>query len=560
MVTMVCKYTPVELFAGFGEECRVLDAMAEDFDLSDAVAHVNLCGFGKAVIQAALSGEADELVLVNCCDVMRRAYEVVREADTCRFVYLLDLPHGCGPCQIDAFARSLRGLRDAWQEYSGRAFDMQRCLSAFHAKAAAREPYVGVLGVRVGRELQGMMETAFDMPVHNLTCTGNRRIVADDELLSACDEDAFFRAYARLLLGQIPCRRMNDPAGRRALFEDPALRGIVYHTMKFCDFYGPEFAQAKDMCQVPLLKIESDFTLQSAEQLRTRIEAFAESMDARRKEPSVAKRNEGNAVASFAGGYVAGIDSGSTSTDVVVLDMRGEIVATAIIPTGGGAGKSAETCLNQALEQAGLARELVSRVVTTGYGRAYIEEGDDSVTEISCHARGAHRLNPAVRTIIDIGGQDNKVIRVDENGQVQNFAMNDKCAAGTGRFLEMMAHALQISLEDMSQLGGTWKEDITISSMCSVFAESEVVSLVAQNKAVPDIVHGLNKSVAAKISTLVRRVGAEEAYMMTGGVAQNAGVVAAIEDKLGCKLFISELSQLCGALGAALFALDGYEG
>lgn len=257
------------------------------------------------------------------------------------------------------------------------------------------------------------------------------------------------------------------------------------------------------------------------------------------------------------GSYVAGIDSGSTSTDVVVLDLQGTIVSEAIIPTGGGAEKSAEACLQSALEQAGIPRSEVRAIVTTGYGRAYINAGDDSITEITCHAKGAHHLNPKVRTIIDIGGQDNKVIRVDEAGNVVNFVMNDKCAAGTGRFLEMMANALQISLSEMSQMGTKWDQDITISAMCSVFAESEVVSLVAQSKAVPDIVHGLDKSVASKIASLIKRVSGEDEYMMTGGVARNAGVVAAIEKKLDCKLFISEKAQLCGALGAALFALEG---
>lgn len=558
MIGVVCKYTPVELFDGFGCGCRVLDHMADNFDLSDAVAHVNLCGFGKAVIQAALSGEADELVLVNCCDVMRRAYEVIRASGKCRFVHLLDLPHGCGPCQVQGLARSVERLRDAYQAYSGERFDLRRCQAAFRMPASPQGPYVGILGVRAGREIEEMVAASFELPVRNLTCTGNRALHMDPAALTTADEHAFFEAYAQALLGQVPCRRMNDSTGRRALLEDPGLRGIVYHTMKFCDFYGPEYAQLKRTCSVPLLKIESDFTLQSREQLRTRVEAFAETVEPRGKGEAMLsdKRREASSGSTRGGGFVAGIDSGSTSTDVVVLDLQGDIVATAVVPTGGGAQKSADACLQEALDRAGLSRGDVGQVISTGYGRAYIDAGDGSVTEISCHARGAHRLNPAVRTIIDIGGQDNKVIRVDEAGKVLNFAMNDKCAAGTGRFLEMMAHALQVSLDDMASMGDSWKEDITISSMCSVFAESEVVSLVAQSKALPDIVHGLDKSVAAKVSTLVRRVGGEGEYLMTGGVAQNVGVVHAIEQKLGCTLHVSELSQLCGALGAALYALD----
>lgn len=549
MVCAVCKYTPFELFAGFGEEVQVLDRMARDFDLSDTVTHVNLCGFGKSVIQASLEGRAEQLVLVNCCDVMRRSFEIIRASDSTEFIHLIDLPHSCGPCQIKNLARQLVKLKDAYARFSGKTFDLKACQAAFFKPEQPGGEYVAVLGVRAGREMQQMIEQVFNMPVRNLTCTGNRNLAMSEQALATDDEDGFFLEYAQALLGQIPCRRMVDPSDRRALLEDPNCKGIVYHSMKFCDFYGPEYAQIKAQTDIPVLKIESDFTLQSKEQLRTRIEAFAETLGDT-KGTGMSDINEG-------GSYVAGIDSGSTSTDVVVMDREGNIVSTAIIPTGGGAARSAEECLGVALGEGGIERSDVAAIVTTGYGRAYIDAGNDSVTEITCHAKGAHHLNPQVRTIIDIGGQDNKVIRVDENGNVVNFVMNDKCAAGTGRFLEMMANALGISLEEMSQSGLKWEEDITISAMCSVFAESEVVSLVAQSKAVPDIVHGLDNSVASKIASLSKRVGGADVYMMTGGVAKNAGVVDAIEKKLGCKLYISDKAQLCGALGAALFALEG---
>ena len=256
--------------------------------------------------------------------------------------------------------------------------------------------------------------------------------------------------------------------------------------------------------------------------------------------------------------YVAGVDSGSTSTDVVILDQDGKIKSTMIIPTGGGAMMSAEKSLDLAVEKAGIKEEEIVRIVTTGYGRAYIESGDDSITEITCHAKGAHYLNPNVRTVIDIGGQDIKAISIDENGAVKNFLMNDKCAAGTGRFLEMMARTLGLSLEEMSTKGLEWKENIVISSMCTVFAESEVVSLVAQNKDVADIIHGLNVSVASKVGALAARLGKKNPgeYMMTGGVAKNPGIIKALEEKLDAKLYICDEAQLCGALGAALFAYE----
>ena len=219
---------------------------------------------------------------------------------------------------------------------------------------------------------------------------------------------------------------------------------------------------------------------------------------------------------------------------------------------------SAEKSLEKAVEKAGISKDDIVRIVTTGYGRAYINSGDDSITEITCHAKGAHYLNSNVRTVIDIGGQDIKAISIDENGAVKNFLMNDKCAAGTGRFLEMMARTLGLSLEEMSTMGLEWKENIVISSMCTVFAESEVVSLVAQNKAVSDIIHGLNMSVASKVGALAARLGQDNPgeYMMTGGVAKNKGITNALEEKLGAKLYICDEAQLCGALGAALFAYE----
>jgi predicted CoA-substrate-specific enzyme activase len=258
------------------------------------------------------------------------------------------------------------------------------------------------------------------------------------------------------------------------------------------------------------------------------------------------------------GEYFAGVDSGSASTDAVIIDKSGKIVGKSVLPTGGGAQKSASQALDAALADAGLRREQITRVVATGYGRANIGGGDGSVTEISCHAKGAHRLCPAARTVIDIGGQDSKIISIDGDGKVLSFAMNDKCAAGTGRFLEMMARTLGLSLEEMSEAGLKWKNDIVISSTCTVFAESEVVSLVAENRAVSDIVHGLNNSVAAKITALMGRLDGKPQYIMTGGVARNQGVVRAIEDRIGEKLYICPEAQICGALGAALFA-GGFE-
>ena len=250
-----------------------------------------------------------------------------------------------------------------------------------------------------------------------------------------------------------------------------------------------------------------------------------------------------------------GLDIGSSSSKVVLLGEAGEILAAQVVNLGTGT-KGVHQALEAAYAQAGAGPEGVRYAVVTGYGRMTYQGADKQITEISCHAKGVRHLSPEARTIVDVGGQDTKVIRLNDQGGVENFVMNDKCAAGTGRFLEMMARTLELSLEEISTVGLQWKEEITISSMCTVFADSEVVSLVAQNKALPDIVHGLNQSVASRAAALYRRAGGTGPCMMTGGVARNQGVAEAIQEKLGQPLFIHPDAQLCGALGAALFALE----
>ena len=559
MINYICKYTPLELFAGFGEECAALEEMPDNFDLSDQVAHANLCGFGKSIIQAVLEGKAKQLVLIDCCDSIRRVYDIVKSTGKCTFLYLLDMPHDTNACAKESMAQGILRLKKAYEDFSGKTFDRNAFLAAFSCQSDEAEPYIGILGVRVSDALEEMIQTNLPLKTKNLTCTGNRSLPYAADELKELDDDALFLAYADMLLSQMPCFRMNSTSQRNKLYLDPNVKGIVYHTIKFCDYYGFEYASIKQDITVPLLKIETDFTRQSAGQLLTRVQAFAESLERNRAfGKSTTINDELRGKMELGTYYVAGIDSGSTSTDVVILDNSGKIASTMIIPTGGGALISADKSLELAIGKAGIEKGNIARIITTGYGRAYLNRGDDSITEITCHAKGAHYLNPNVRTVIDIGGQDIKAISIDECGAVKSFLMNDKCAAGTGRFLEMMARTLGLSLEEMSTKGLTWKENVMISSMCTVFAESEVVSLVAQNKAVEDIVHGLNVSVASKVGALVARLGDKNPgeYMMTGGVAQNQGVVQALEEKLGAKLYICEEAQLCGALGAALFAYE----
>ena len=247
---------------------------------------------------------------------------------------------------------------------------------------------------------------------------------------------------------------------------------------------------------------------------------------------------------------------GSLSAKVILVDEAKRVLGQAIALTGASSSKAAERTFAEALSAAAARREDVAYIVSTGYGRDRIPFAHKRVTEITCHARGAVALFPATHTVIDIGGQDSKVIRVDPEGRVQSFQMNDKCAAGTGRFLEVMARALEVELEEMGPLSLQSRNRVTVSSVCTVFAESEVVSLVASGADRQDIIRGIHGAIADRTRSLVGRVGIEPEITMTGGVAKNAGVVAELSARLGQKLNLPEEPQTAGALGAALIARE----
>jgi predicted CoA-substrate-specific enzyme activase len=252
--------------------------------------------------------------------------------------------------------------------------------------------------------------------------------------------------------------------------------------------------------------------------------------------------------------YFAGIDVGSLSADAVIIGEDRIIAAYAILPTGNDSRRAGTEALNAALAKAGIDPSRVVAAVSTGYSRDRVLQARESKTEIACHAKGAHFLFPDVGTVIDIGGQDSKAIRVGPRGRVINFAMNDKCAAGTGRFLEVMAGALQVPLGEMAQLAAESTEEFTISSICTVFAESEVVSLISRGKTPADIAQAVCRSIARRTAGLVTRVGVAERVLMTGGVAKNRGVVSLLSEQIGHPIQVPEEPQIVGALGAALFA------
>ena len=257
--------------------------------------------------------------------------------------------------------------------------------------------------------------------------------------------------------------------------------------------------------------------------------------------------------------FGAGVDVGSTQTKAVIVDGARRIVARVLINTGANVTRAAETAFGQALELADLPRESVGYVVGTGYGRYKVTFGDAQITEITCHARGAHSLFPVTRTVIDMGGQDTKAIKVGPDGSVLDFSMNDKCAAGTGRFLSAAADVTGVSLDDIGPVSLEAKVPVRLTSVCTVFVESDIMSYLAQKKRVEDILGGVHKAIATRTMALVRRVGVEDEVTFTGGVSRNVGMVRNLEAVLGRPINVSAEGHFMGALGAALFALERAE-
>ena len=568
MIGYICKYTPIEIFKAFGEETCRIEPDVTNFNQADTLMHPNLCSYAKGVVETALDGQYEGIVLTTCCDSIRRVYDVLKEKLPRTFVYLLDVPRIAKDAGIDLYEKRIREMVSAYEVFSGRTFDEQaladilqtRLLERCHnEKTAAKEDpnenhvqsiKVGNLGARANANIKQILDERGAEVVFDFTCTGVER-----KLL--LEKENVLYGYVRGLISQFPCMRMEAAANREQVigqYLDQA-DGIIYHTVQFCDNYSYEYAWLKERLSKPLLLLETDYTRQSYGQILTRIEAFLESLAAaseihmENSEKKQRKARNGEM-------YVLGIDSGSTSTNAVIMDQDRKIKAFSVVRTGAKSGESAERILTDVLGKAGLQQEDLSWIVSTGYERVSIPFADETVTEISCHGKGAHFFNPHIRTILDIGGQDSKAIRLDEKGEVIDFVMNDKCAAGTGRFLEAIARTLEVGLDELGPIALQSTEKITITSMCTVFAESEVISLIANNTEKADIADGICRAIADKAFSLLKRVGLEEEFMMTGGVAKNPGVVHAVEEKLQSKLYICPEPEIVGAVGAALYALS----
>lgn len=256
--------------------------------------------------------------------------------------------------------------------------------------------------------------------------------------------------------------------------------------------------------------------------------------------------------------HVMGIDFGSTTAKAVIIDLDGAIVAARVSHMGAVSDQAVKEAVAGALAEAGLTQEDMGRTVSTGYGRRMLDIADKNFTEITCHARGAVAMVPEARLVIDIGGQDSKAISVDASGLVVQFAMNDRCAAGSGKFLEVLARAMEIPLEEMGDLAMEATQELKISSICATFAETEVISLRAEGNSKPDVLGAVHAAIANRTIGLVSRIGKIGPVVMTGGVARNRAAVHHIEKMLGLPIILPARPQVAGALGAALIGLDDY--
>jgi len=576
---------------------------------ADACLHNNLCPYARNVFETAISEGVIGFIAATACDSIKRLYDALRAEGGFKFMFLLDLPHRRNDEAVRYYALQLRKLSDAMGEMLGVKVDpdeLRRSIGIYARRADLINSLYEMLKADAppvkGSEVSEVVETSFvsdpltfteelesfilsldgappgpsggprilitgsivDTPllarmveeaggiaVADDTCSGIRPHV----LPELRDEDPYLRIAGRLLR-RPPCSRMKGYEERvdyiRSLVGEFRADGVISHSLKFCDFYSYDYSVLREcLGGVPVLSIESDYTSGSMLHQRTRVDAFLEMLRKgwASKVGRTAHRSDGRY-------FVAGIDSGSLSTEAVILDPDGAIISWEIGLTGANAIESSRQVYLRALERAGLREDDVRYIVSTGYGRVSIPFASESVTEISCHAKGAFSLFPGTRTVIDIGGQDSKVIVLDGQGKVANFVMNDKCAAGTGKFLEVTAKALGLKLDDLGEISSKSESKARISSMCTVFAESEVVSLIAEGVKIEDIVAGLHDSIAKRVFSLLKRAGGRPPFVITGGVAKNPGVVGALSQLLGADISVPEEPQIVGALGAAILALE----
>jgi len=566
-IPFFCSFIPVELLAASGHD--VVDiSLFENTKYSLAYScslHDNICSYAKYLFEKIVNADRpfDFVVVPKVCDAMKHLHSSLCRTGNIES-FLLDVPGRAGDHSAKYLsAQYLALLKRISPDFAvkGEALcrpEQNHCRFAA-AQLFAREGEetrtfkIGIAGSSFSPALFRDILKKYDAGSvflrhcgHGVLPSGasrpNTRRTPEETLLT----------MARDSLQNTLCPRSDNGLMVRYILDEirrRQLSGLIVTTLKFCDFYAFALEKLKTSLpdHFPCLYLENDLSVSSDEQNATRIEAFMERIASgkpAKKKVVIFKTAE----ADF---YSIGLDVGSTTTKGVLLKDGKEILAEILIPTAINMKDSAEAALSGLLRQGALPEGKMIRTLYTGYGRTAFPDRLQA-TEITCHAVGVNFLTPQAGTVIDIGGQDSKAIRINESGNVLRFAMNDKCAAGTGRFLESMIQRMDISFDRFSALSLAAEEPTPISSMCSVFAESEVVSLMTKGIPVGNIARGLNLAIAERVCSLVRRIQGEAPFILTGGLSRNAGFASELEKALACSVTIFPKAQFAGAIGAAV--------
>lgn len=569
----------------------------------------DLCAFHRLTLGAGLSGFLPRFQLIvatsHLCDGQSRTLEELAHRTRAPYL-LLDVPQENNPAAVDYLAAQLAELEDKLAALTGRRLDPSDWDRVFSVSNETRDlmlqvnrrrrrrpsPFYGQAAFTVSFLAMLMMGTPFlrdcyrdllsELESQSLEAEeGDHRIAwllaypyfqgnfigyLENELgVHAVAEELGYVFWPRLDPDQphrsLALKMLSNPnlgpvSNRvdlvQRLVREYKVDGVLHFShwgcRQGCGGVRP-IADALARLRVPFLELDGD-CIDSRNyapgQTRTRLQGFVELMEKRKSKKPPARPGPG---------LYLGVDIGSQSAKAVVVDNGGDILFQEILLTGASSRRAAGRLQEAVFDGSGLGKA-IRGCVATGYGRLAAKFADDQVTEITCHARGMTHIFRSISTIIDIGGQDTKAIAVNPDGTVGRFVMNDKCAAGTGRFLEIMARTLEVDLEDLGSLALGAERPARISSMCSVFAESEVVSLIAEGTPIETIARGICESIASRTVAMLGRLSRREQVAMSGGVAKNAGVVDALQQLLKTTLKIPQEPQIIGALGAALLARE----
>lgn len=558
-----------------------------------------------------LATNTNPVIIANSCDAMRKLYDILSlESDN---VYLLDVPRENTKQAIDFFSHQIRSLYFSFPGVEKKDYKSQidSAIKIYKRVRGLLEEVRSFVGKKISYSefieikqnalqsipqkalegLNGLIQNLDERELNNASRIINSALpiavtgspMAGQNIFSAIEQAGFgifendscldlrwsvsevvtknpgsdpFVNLAGTYLNKVPCARM---ASRQQFVERLSeyikggdIKGIIHLRMPFCDLYGFDLVHLLPLVRKGrILHMDTDGSLQSLGQMRTRLQAFAEIIlqkkNINRDTQNLIKTDDS---------YFCGIDIGSSTVDGVILSSEGKIVVHDIEKTGSHPGKTALKVYKKMIEESHISEQAIRSIMTTGYGRNSFPLSHNNISEISCHAYGIRHFFPQVRLVIDIGGQDSKVIKIDENGMVNDFRMNDKCAAGTGRFLEVMAKALEMDIKDMGKINLAEGKNVPISSVCTVFAESEVVSLLGQGYPAPDIIRGLYHAITNRIEAMVQGIGLGRPIAMTGGGALNHALVTSIEKRLGVSIYVPDQPQIIGAIGAAILALE----